>query len=556
MKTEKLAKIAGGRAFLDPVALSLLVPLMLVSSLLSVNHAGSFASLIGWLIANLVSFAICALVILFLVQVPFKKRAIKPIPIFLVFTVGALLGFIKGAVTALVAWRLGFFDDINQLLLSRITQTTLVGLIAIPALAVLSDFRFRYQEERDRLVLHKVSTALKRNQQAAEYGDADEKEALLNFIQQAKSMIVANVSTEAAFFIRNVIENNLRPLSHKLWDIESSKLENFDFRALVRLGLRSYPFMTKPLVIVYAPISFLFLIPIYGPLLAIGSTALGVVAVVATYGLASFMKPANAQVPVLVFGLVNAVATALIMMLPALVFGPDPTTWNIGLWLSTFILLFEIGFVSSFIAATLANHNMTRAQLNSLLAKDRTKSALENRELANFLHGNVQNRLLAIALMIESNHGERDTIVSELDRIENLLLDSFSRQSSQAQTPLRASLGNLRKLWLGFVSLEFVVVADQEFSGPLGETIVQLVNEAITNSVRHGLAKNIQIQITQTASGFEIIATDDGIGPKQGSKGIGSDYFDSVADLGWSLEPGASGGTVLKLAVSSTGKVS
>lgn len=550
MKTEKLAQIAGGRAFLDPFALALMLPLMLVSSLLTVDHAGNFASLIGWLAANLISFAACAVVVVFLNRVSFKKKAIKPIPIFLVFTVGASLGLIKGAVTAVVAWRLGFFDEFNQLFLSRISQTTLVGLIAIPALAVLSDFRFRYQEERDRLLLHKVNEALDRNQQDPKRGGSDESSLLLNFIQQAKSMIIDDVSAEAAFFIRNVIEKNLRPLSHKLWDIESSKLENYNFSTLVRLGLRKYAFMTKAVVIVYAPISFLFLSPIYGPLMALGSTGLGVVAVVATYGVANLIKPAKAQVSVFVFGLVNAVATALVMISPAMIFGPDPTTWNIGLWLSTFILLFEIGFVSSFIAATIANHNMTRAQLNTLLDSKRTKSALENRELANFLHGNVQNRLLAIALMIESKQGERNTIVGELDRIEKLLIDGFSRQSPQTRTSLNASLENLRNLWLGFVSLQFTVIADHEFSGPLSETLVQLVNESITNSVRHGLAKNIQIQITQTNHGCEIIATDDGIGPKQGAKGIGSDYFDSVADLGWSLEPGESGGTVLKLALS------
>lgn len=548
-KTEKLAQIAGGRAFLDPAALALMLPLMLVSSLLTVNKEGNLESLLGWLVANLISFAACALVVVFLIRVPFRNRDIKPIKIYLVFSVGALLGLIKGAVTALVAWRLGFFVDIEQHFLSRISQTTVIGLVSIPALAVLSDFRFRYQEEREKLVLQKVRLALKQNHQEARKNSEDEKVVLLTFIRQAKSLVQDGVSAEAAFLIRNIIENNLRPLSHRLWHLESSKIDDYSFSSLMRLGLSKYPFRTQPMVLVYPPISFLFLLPIYGPLMSLGTTSIATLAVLATYGVANLLRPSNKQVPVWVFVAVNALATAMVMILPTLIFNQDSTTWNAGIWLSTFILLFEIGFVSLFVSAMIANHNTNRIQLSTLEATDSVKSALENRELANFLHGNVQNRLLAVALMIESNNGEPVKIVGELERIENSLHFGLARQINEPHLSFAASLETLRKRWLGFVSLEFNLIGNQKFSNSLSETLLQLVNEAITNSVRHGLARNIQIQIIQTVLGCEVIATDDGIGPKQGTKGIGSDYFDSVADLGWTLEPGEFGGTVLRLGI-------
>lgn len=549
MKTEKLANIAGGRAFLDPLALALMLPLMLVSSLLTVNQGSTVGLLFGWLIANLIAFATCALIVIFLIRIPFKNRALKPIPIFLVFAVGAFLGLVKGLVTSLVAWRLGFFVEFEQQFLSRISQTTIVGLFAIPALAVLGDFRFRFQEERDRLVFYKVRAALDKNHLEGLPGTEDDKRVLLNFIQQAKSMVRDEVSADVAFLIRNVIENFLRPLSHRLWNVESSKLENFKFSTLVRLGLTKYPFLIKPLVFVYAPIGFLFLLPSYGPLMALGSTIIDTLVIAATYALANIIKPKKTQVSVLVFGLVNVVATAFVMISPALVFGQDSTTWNAGVWLSTFILLFEIGFVSSFIAAIVDNHNMNRIQLQGLLEKDKTLGALENRELANFLHGTVQNRLLAIALMIESNHGKRSIIIEELDRIEKYLGDGFSASNFQNKPTLHTSLENLRERWQGFVSMEFSYLGNEEYPERLSETLVHLINEAITNSVRHGLAKNIQVQITQSKQGCEVIAIDDGIGPRQGTKGLGSDYFDSVATNGWSLEPGEFGGTVLKLSL-------
>lgn len=549
-KTEKLLKIAGGRAFLDPVALAFMLPLMLVSSLLTVNHSGSLESLTVWVVANMVAFAACAVVVISLIRGPFKSRAVEPIPFLLVIAVGALLGLIKGAVTAFFAWKLGHFVDFDRLFVSRISQTTIVGLISIPALAVLGEFRFRYQEERDKLVLHKVQKALQKTKVDESNLEADEKTILLDFVRQAKSMIQENAPLQSALLIRSIIENNLRPLSHRLWNIESSKVENFKFGSLVRIGLRKYPFLWKPMVMFYAPLSFLFLLPMYGPFKALGSTVMAVLAIAIVYSAANLIKPKKSQVSVLVFGAVNAVATALVMVSPALVFEQDSTTWDAGVWLSTFILLFEIGFVSSFIAAIIANHNMNRAELSDLLHSGAANSALENRELANFLHGSVQNRLLAIALMIETNQGENPKILEELDRIEKVLFDGFINNSQQVKQPLVTALENLRNIWLGFVDLKFEYRGSEKFSDNLNETLVQLINEAITNSVRHGLAKNIQVQITQSRPVCRVVVTDDGIGPKLGEGGIGSALFDSVADRGWSLGPGPLGGTVLKLEIS------
>lgn len=549
-KTEKIARIAGGRAFLDPVSLALFLPLMLVSSVLTVEHAGNLNSLICWLIANLVSFAFCALVVIFLIRVPFKNRGIKPVPVYLVFIVGAFLGLSKGAITSFVAWRLGYFNSFEDLFINRIAQTTLVGVLAIPSLSVLSEFRFRFQDERDTLVLRRVRAELSRSQNSLKLSTADEGLVLLKFIQQAKSMFLIGASTGVAELIRNIIENSLRPLSHKLWHIESSKIEDYTFKALVQFGLRNHPFLYKPMLSVFAPISFLYLLTISGPLQALGSTIIATLAILATYAVANALKPSGSVVSLPIFGLVNAFVTTLVMICPAMVFGQNSHTWNAGLWLSTFILIFEIGFLSLFIAAIISNHNLTRDQLEALQVPYSAKAAIEDRELANFLHGNVQNRLLAIALSIESNQVDELTVVAELDRIEKLLLDEFVHHNPHATPSLNATLDNLRERWRGFVNLELEFFGSKTFSHERSEVLGQLINEAITNSVRHGFAKNIQIQITQNNSSCVIVVSDDGIGLRQGSRGLGSDYFDYVAGQDWSLEPGEFGGTVLKLSLS------
>jgi anti-sigma regulatory factor (Ser/Thr protein kinase) len=73
---------------------------------------------------------------------------------------------------------------------------------------------------------------------------------------------------------------------------------------------------------------------------------------------------------------------------------------------------------------------------------------------------------------------------------------------------------------------------------------VQAVSEAVVNAARHGLATSVNADITVSGSGLEVRVVDDGVGPRDGTPGLGSAYFSANSGGEWSLVAGSDGGSV------------
>ena len=78
--------------------------------------------------------------------------------------------------------------------------------------------------------------------------------------------------------------------------------------------------------------------------------------------------------------------------------------------------------------------------------------------------------------------------------------------------------------------------------------LIQLIDEATSNAIRHGLAKNVFVLakvLSDQKINLEVI--DDGIGPRAGKAGLGSTFFNSVSKGNWDLVQESTGGTKLTL---------
>ena len=107
--------------------------------------------------------------------------------------------------------------------------------------------------------------------------------------------------------------------------------------------------------------------------------------------------------------------------------------------------------------------------------------------------------------------------------------------------------------WQGFVRMNLEVELDQKLIDPVtSRTIVQIVSEAISNSVRHGLAQTVSIRISRAAldeSLLEITVIDDGLGPRSGAAGLGTELFNVASGGDWQIKALESGGSELKITI-------
>ena len=175
-----------------------------------------------------------------------------------------------------------------------------------------------------------------------------------------------------------------------------------------------------------------------------------------------------------------------------------------------------------------------------------------NRDLANYLHGSVQNRLLSAALRIETGQGGPEDLLGELRAVEDLLDTAAAPIQDVSDLDLPQRLSDLAARWNGYLSIEISLDSDG-YESELDKQIYEVANEAISNAVRHGLASSLHFEVTSAADGWlTISATDDGLGPRNGSAGLGSALFDSIARENWSLNATELGGSALQLRLGST----
>lgn len=173
--------------------------------------------------------------------------------------------------------------------------------------------------------------------------------------------------------------------------------------------------------------------------------------------------------------------------------------------------------------------------------------ALAAREAARVLHGPVQARLAACAVAI-------DTAVAAQD------VDAYAAALRAAHDVLRSPLGatpdpstrssnveeavdDVAALWRGLIDVQ--VHVDQQLADDrvFSEVVSRIVEEGVTNAVRHGEATTVRVSVTQEGDLIAIRIRDDGVGPTGGRPGLGTRMLTELTQGRCSLvaDPDASG---------------
>lgn len=558
----RLRSELGGRTLLSLNGYLIIGVLSLTASMLVVP-AGTRSDSILWWPVHLLSLVACGLWLGLFRRFIFKNRSIKPIALWAIALFGISLGAIKGTVTAILSVHFGLEQVLQEAVAARIIQTSFLGLFAVFGLALIEATLDKYQVERDLLVTERVHQQIS-NSDGRESGDSVE---LREFIAAAKARlegIMANSNSLAeqkvitAGLIRDIVETGLRPLSHRLWQTENAKLLNFSFVDLAKIAVVGQPVAVLPAVSIYFIGALATLAAHIDPGLALVRAAVGALIMASVFLVARLVQPKSRLLAWSRFLLSNAVATYLLVTLTDIWFGAIQGVSPVGTGIAVGIWMTEVSFISGFVVAAFQNHVKVRSQLEALLMQPdvelvtrKARSQLMNRDLANYLHGSVQNRLLSAALRIETGQGGPEDLLGELRAVEDLLDTAVAPIQDVSDLDLPQRLSDLAARWAGYLSIEISLDADG-YGSELDKQIYEVANEAISNAVRHGLASSLQFEVTSTVDGWlTILATDDGLGPRSGSAGLGSALFDSIARENWSLKANQLGGSALRLRLGS-----
>jgi signal transduction histidine kinase len=212
------------------------------------------------------------------------------------------------------------------------------------------------------------------------------------------------------------------------------------------------------------------------------------------------------------------------------------------------IFLFIALLVSSFQLV-----NRDREQLIFMIESELTKigwqSSLKekylNKNAASYFHNLLQSELLAITKQIEISSDNLDSVNSRkdlenlLDRLNRPIRDDFQKFLNN---PIER-LNRLQSAWKGIADVNITIPTQALEDQNRNIILVQIVEEAIANAVRHAGATQVEItaEILPDAR-VRCSVTNDGVSSKEESVGLGSVWLDHHAPNSWTrkkLEDGS-----------------
>lgn len=445
-----------------------------------------------------------------------------------IFPVSAGAGFVLGDSTdAYIA----LFEQRPQSLTLEVDTTVIVWTLGLPVMGLIMNKLRQFINTRDSL----VSQLNDLKQPKLEFSVDDEFRDLLTSRESMDDTGYQRLADK----LREFTDSEVRPLSHKMWATDIKQRSRFPFWKLVQLAITDNPLPA----IVYGLVALWLMgvnsIGQFGwlnGLMFFGLDVLVFLLVLWAFKKAFiFRRATNAF-------LFPTVATAAIFFARSFV-RPELTAQQLLIGIAVlWIWLFTSLVFAGGIVQAIKTQNQILADLEQDLLAGETLSYLQQEiqskgttDLAKYIHGNVQSRLMAYSLRIKQavDEGDTDRALKVRRQAKELIENPLAEYRPAAQKSLRETLLELQESWRGVIEVE---IETDEISPQFWQPVQEIVSEGVSNAYKHGFAKNIKISIRNTEAGVKIKVIDDGIGPRESAGGYGLRMVREQTNDNFSLE--------------------
>jgi hypothetical protein len=477
------------------------------------------------------------------------------LPLFLVLPLSFTLGALKGFTTGLFAFWFGLELDISISIGSRWFNTGILGLILIPLVALMTHEVSEFKAQRELLVARRALSELASSNV---YSGTTFKElqALVSSADARLQEIVRLAGTDQSLAeirfkeeLGRIIRDEVRPLSHKIWKQQEEDIPSISWRSQLSdatsktvqhpIGLGLWLFFGS----LGGHANLLGLSDAFWRVLTLSTivmlTMLAAKQIFAPY-------PRRSKIPFLIS---IALATFTGVGFTNLLLGPIQ-----GSSLSLEFAIYAAHLLQSGILLNLIHefsdkkmrlHQLRLNPNDSELvnsAVERYVSNVRNREFAQLLHSDIQNKLLNSILAAEKHAGVGFDVVSEAGRLR-AMLQGFLRYETAART-IGEVLESQKQAWAEFILISTTIDEDlASFQARRCYGLSELISEGISNAIRHGEATQLEISLRIFEGEVLILIRDDGTGLKSDSRGLGTSVLKTLSNDRFSLRSLPSGGT-------------
>lgn len=362
-------------------------------------------------------------------------------------------------------------------------------------------------------------------------------------IDHLKQVVTRDTHTMLPHEIRSVVDRSVRGVGHELWETGTHDFGRVSFFEILRATIL-YPVL-RP----WPMIGLAIVIPVFQ---AGETTNPAVLLLSAIAALVVYSECTAANMAMERWSSLRAVvisAVVLVFTIQTLLVDQLGETWGQSSEDPGFVVLLILTVCLILVTSALGSYrdlNDQRAHnIAEEIAVDRLDTAAhalalseEARRLAALLHGRVQSRLLGCAMALEFAKNDPVALEDALTRTLAVLADDWRESEASVGDALSA----IESTWSGLADVH--VVFDGGDIGSVTADVVGVVEELVSNAVRHGQATRVDVEIHRTDEGWRVSATDNGSSNTVNRPGLGTTVLAHIGSVDFQLSPAGSTVTV------------
>ena len=351
---------------------------------------------------------------------------------------------------------------------------------------------------------------------------------------------------EAVADLQQVVKEQIRPLSHRLWFDRTSHLLKFRISNLL---LDAFKTDETPILFFTALTTFSIFV---GTTVSMGINIGAVISLI--FGITIYMlftlEKLLLKIEMIKSRFIHPIFLILVATVPLVLTHVYFNLSEIAYW----SLYSNVGvagsvFLTAIFTTMLSQSLIDRAKIIDILTTQITSGYVEEHlqaiarmtedsEIASYLHSSLQSELTAVALKLDqaAKSGNRDEVKSIIQYaqivIERDLTVSFH---AGEHSPLER-INALLDAWRGIADIKIDLQKIELCETQVLTDISQVIEEAVSDAVRFGNANLISISGDASPDHYYFKVTDNGKSKPQGGSGLGTILLDEIAPNLWRRE--------------------
>jgi signal transduction histidine kinase len=361
---------------------------------------------------------------------------------------------------------------------------------------------------------------------------------------------------EAVADLQQVVKEQIRPLSHRLWFDRTSHLLRFKISNLLLDAFKS----DETPIIFFTILTTLSMF--VGSTVSMGinrGVVISLIFAFSTYTLFTLekflLKIKKSEIKFIHPIFLLLVPTVPIVLTHIYFNFSEIDSWsayaNVGVAGSIFITAIFVTMITQSLIDRAKIIDILTSQITSGYVEEHLNSIArmaEDSEIASYLHSSLQSELTAVALKLDQavRSGTREEVKNIIQYAQIIIERDLTINFHAGENSPLERINALLNAWQGIAEIKINLSGIELCETQVVTDISQIIEEAVSDSVRFGNANTISINGSASPDHYYFIVSDNGSSKDQGGSGLGTILLDEIAPNLWRREF-ALGGTNLEV---------